>query len=249
MFAISSVFKPKHCNLKTRSRSRWTIIHTHAMTKGASRDASVDLSSDLVFLSSPTTPSSRPTRAFRLDADTGQVDFFDFPHASTSAMHGRPQSIIPTDIDAKILSSRNATQHDVQGEQLARTKILRELQERIKELTARTKNLTETDNEENKTDSRKEQQLDHAKKAIVQRRSAAAKEACLAGCSTLWGGPYQTRSNDSLFSFSERFFGGGTTAHGINRCAAHQRISHFFVVRSCNQAAFSCGLSHSTKDC
>ena len=221
MFAISSVFKPKHCNLKTRSRSRWTIKHTHAMTKGASRDASVDLSSDLVFLSSPTTPSSRPTRAFRLDADTGQVDFFDFPHASTSAMHGRPESIIPTDIDAKNLSSRNATLHDVQD---ARTIILRELQERIEELTARLKNLTETNNEENKTDSRKEQQLDHARKARVEPQggAAAAKEACLAGCSTLWGGPYQTRSNDSLFSFSERFFGGGTTAHGINRCAAHQ---------------------------
>ena len=201
------------------------------MTKGVSRDASVDLSSDFVYLSSPTSPPSSPTKVFRLDADTGQIDFFDFPHAG-SVIHGRPQSIIPTDIDAKILSSRNATLRAVPGEQLARTKKLRELQERIQELTARTKNLTETDNEENKTDSRTEQQLDHARKARVepQRGAAAAKEACLAaGCSTLWGGPFQTRSNDSLFSFSERFFGGGTTAHGINRCAAHQELAIFLL--------------------
>jgi hypothetical protein len=191
------------------------------MTKGASRSTSADLSSDFVFLSSPTTASSSPTKLFRLDADTGQLDFFDFAHSSS----GRPQSIIPTDIDAKNLSSRSATLRAAPGEQLARTIILRELQEKIEELTARTKILTETDNEENKTDSRKEQQLDHARKARVEPLggAAAAKEACLAaGCSTLWGGPFQTRSNDSLFSFSERFFGGGTTAHGINRCAAHQ---------------------------
>jgi hypothetical protein len=220
------------------------------MTKGASRDASVDLSSDFVYLSSPTSPPSSPTKLFRLDADTGQIDFYDFPHASGSAIHGRPQSIIPTDIDAKILSSRNATLRAVPGEQLARTKILRELQERIQELTARTKNLTETDNEENKTDSRKEQQLDHARKTRVEPQggAAAAKKACLAaGCSTLWGGPFQTRSNDSLFSFSERFFGGGTTAHGINRCAAHQRTSHFFAVRSCKQATLSVDCRHSTR--
>jgi len=202
------------------------------MIKGASRDASVDLSSDFVFLSSPTTDSSSPTKVFRLDADTGQLDFFDFAHSSGSAIHGRPQSIIPTDKDAKILSSRSATLRAVPGEQLARTKILRELQEKIEELTARTKILTETDNEENKTDSRKEQQLDHARKARVEPQggAAAAKEACLAaGCSTLWGGPFQTRSNDSLFSFSERFFGGGTTAHGINRCAAHQELAIFLL--------------------
>jgi hypothetical protein len=33
----------------------------------------------------------------------------------------------------------------------------------------------------------------------------------------LWGGPTQPTTEDNLWTFCERFFGGVTTAHGINR--------------------------------
>ena len=36
-------------------------------------------------------------------------------------------------------------------------------------------------------------------------------------CTALWGGPIQPTSDDNLWTYSERFFGGVTTAHGINR--------------------------------
>jgi len=36
-------------------------------------------------------------------------------------------------------------------------------------------------------------------------------------CALMWGGPTMACSDDTLFSFFERFFGGVTTAHGINR--------------------------------
>ena len=36
-------------------------------------------------------------------------------------------------------------------------------------------------------------------------------------CALMWGGPTMACSDDTFFSFFERFFGGVTTAHGINR--------------------------------
>uniref|UniRef100_A0A7S0EM62 Uncharacterized protein n=1 Tax=Hanusia phi TaxID=3032 RepID=A0A7S0EM62_9CRYP len=36
-------------------------------------------------------------------------------------------------------------------------------------------------------------------------------------CTNLWGGPIQPRSDQSLWAWMENFFGGVTTAHGINR--------------------------------
>ena len=52
---------------------------------------------------------------------------------------------------------------------------------------------------------------------MVQEKEQTCMQKCMNPVAFFWGGPMMAVSDDNPWSYFERFAGGTTTAHGINR--------------------------------